>query len=75
MARDPMSRLAGPRRCFSCDEWYKESDQVAIISTETGWVCAVPGDVVKYAVWEPGDVETFHKECWLRLGITKAARC
>lgn len=70
-----MNRLAEPRRCFSCSECFKDSDQVALISTETGWVCEVPGDVVKYAVWQPGDVEVFHKSCWRRLGITAAARC
>ena len=71
----PANRLIGSQRCFSCNEWFKDSDQVALISTESGWVCEVPGDVAKYAVWEPGDVEAFHKACWRRLGITKAARC
>lgn len=75
MATQPINRLIGPQRCFSCDELFKDSDQIALISTEMGWVCEVPGDIAKYAVWEPGDVEAFHRACWEQLGITKAGRC
>lgn len=75
MATHPTSRLTHPERCFSCNQLFKDSDQVALISTEIGWVCEVPGDVAQYAVWEPGDVEAFHKACWGKLGITKPGRC
>jgi hypothetical protein len=70
-----MSYLESPERCFSCDRVFTDSDQVALISTETGWVCELPGDLAKYSVWEPGDVEAFHKACWKRLGITTVGRC
>lgn len=70
-----MSHLEGPERCFSCDEMFNDFDQVALVSTEIGWVCELPGDLAKHSVWEPGDVEAFHKACWERLGITKVSRC
>ena len=70
-----MSRLRSPERCFSCDKRFTDSDQVTLISTETGWVCDLPGDLAKYAVWQPGDAEVFHRACWERLGITRAAAC
>jgi hypothetical protein len=70
-----MSYLEKPERCFSCDRVFTDSDRVALISTETGWVCELPGDLAKYSVWEPGDVEAFHKVCWERLGIIKVDRC
>ena len=70
-----MSRFRSPERCFSCDKRFTDSDQVALISTETGWVCELPGDLAKYAVWQPGDAEVFHKACWERLGIAKLAAC
>jgi hypothetical protein len=68
-------RLDSVKRCFCCNQHFTDSDQVAIISTESGWVCELPGDLAKYAVWQPGDAEVFHKACWERLGITRAAAC
>jgi hypothetical protein len=70
-----LDRLAKPERCFSCNESFRDSDQVALISTETGFVCEIPGDLARYVVWQPGDAEVFHKACWERLGITKAPSC
>ena len=74
-AADDVNRLARPERCFSCNEAFTDSDHVALISTETGWVCELPGNLAKYAVWQPGDAEVFHRACWEQLGITKAATC
>lgn len=70
-----MSRLRSPERCFSCGGRFTDSDQVAIISTETGWVCDLPGDLAKCAVWQPGDAEAFHRTCWERLGVAKSVAC
>lgn len=70
-----MSHLESPRCCFSCDGMITDSDQVALISTETGWVCELPGDLAKLSVSASGDVEPFHKACWERLGIAKVIRC
>ena len=73
--RNEMRRFKSSERCFSCEKQFTDSDQIALISTQTGWVCDLPGDLAKYAVWQPGDAEVFHKACWERLGITKAATC
>jgi len=70
-----MSCLKGPKRCFSCDESFADSDHVAIISTETGLACDLPGYLAKYVVWQPGDAEAFHTTCWERLGIARPAAC
>jgi hypothetical protein len=72
---DAVHRLAKPERCFSCNQSFGDCDQVALISTETGLICELPGGLAKYAVWQPGDAEVFHKACWERLGITKAPAC
>lgn len=67
--------LVRPKWCFSCNQQFSDFDQVALVSTETGWVCELSGNLARYAVWQPGDAEVFHKACWERLGITKAPTC
>ena len=67
--------LLRQEQCFLCNGRFADADQVALISTETGWVCELPGSLAKHAVFQPGDAELFHKACWERLGITKAPRC
>ncbi len=67
--------VVAAERCFSCNERFTDTDQVALVSTETGLICELPGSLAKYAVWQPGDAEIFHKACWERLGIAKAPIC
>lgn len=62
-------------RCFSCSEAFRSADQVALVSTDAGWICDLPGTLLKYVVVELGDAEVFHKACWERLAITKAPTC
>lgn len=65
----------GSSRSSTVDQQFTDFDQLALISTETGWVCELSGNRARYAVWQAGEAEVFHKACWERLGITKAPAC
>jgi len=43
-----------PNGQWPCEARFTGSDQVALISTETGWVCQLP--VANYAVWQNTDL-------------------
>jgi len=58
-----MTLLCSPQRCFSRSARFGDCDEVVLISTKTGLICQLPGDLAKIAVWQPGDVEAFHKTC------------
>lgn len=47
--------VAAPKRSSLCDERFTDADQVALSSTETGWVYELTGSLAKYAVWQSGD--------------------
>jgi hypothetical protein len=70
-----MNYVESPERCFSCNGIFTDYDQVALISTEVGWVCELPGDLAKLSASAPGDVAAFHKRCWERLGVSTVVRC
>ena len=71
LSGDGMNSLIGPERCFSCNQRFTDSDQIALISTETGWVCELPGDLAKYAVWRQETLTPFIRHAGNGLGSSK----